>query len=109
MNQIKFVLFFLIVLLFSACASFWGSAEIYIGTVNMVKQKDVTGVFMGYFDKKTYSYKLEITTTDGVVLKGEYEDSANKYKPGDFVKVIIVEDKIDSMEILDRAIIDSHY
>jgi len=75
----------------------------------MVKKKEVTGFFMGYIGHRTYSYKLEITTTDGVVLKGEYEDVPDKYRPGDFVKVTVSENKIDDIEILERTLMDNHY
>ncbi len=109
MNRIKIILFVPIVLLFASC-SFWGEPpQNYIGTISMVKQKDVTGYVMGMMNSRTYSYKLEILTTEGLILRGEYEDGADKYKPGDFVRVVISGNKIDDLKILDRPIMDSHF
>ena len=109
MNRIKIILFLPIVLLFASC-SFWGEPpQSYLGTISMVKQKDVTGYVMGLVNKRTYSYKLEILTSEGLILQGEYEDSANKYKPGDFVQVIVDGNTIDDLKILDRPIMDSHF
>lgn len=109
MNRIKIVLFLPMLLLFASC-SFWGEPpQSYIGTISMVKQKDVTGYIMGAVSRRTYSYKLEILTSEGLILRGEYEDDADKYKPGDFVQVTVSGNKIDELKILDRPIMDSHF
>ena len=109
MNRIKLVLFIPIVLLFASC-TFWGEPpQSYLGTISIVKQKEVTGYIMGLVNKRTYSYKLEILTTEGLILQGEYEDSPNKYRPGDFVQVIVSDNKIDELKILERPIMDSHF
>jgi hypothetical protein len=109
MNQIKILLLSFVVLLFEAC-SFWGGVpETHIGTLSSVKQKDVTGNVMGFISSRTFSYKLEILTSEGTILRGVYEDGPNKYRPGDFVQVVISGDAIDDIKILERPIMDSHY
>ena len=98
-----------IVLLFASC-TFWGEPpQSYLGTISLVKQKDVTGYMMGLVNMRTYSYKLEILTSEGLILQGEYEDSADKYRPGDFVRVVVSGNKIDDLKILERPIMDSHF
>jgi len=109
MNRIKILLIIPIVLLFESCGFFGEVPESHIGTISAVKQKDVTGYVMGFVSSRTYRYKLEILTSEGILLHGEYEDSPNKYRPGDFVRVIISGNRIDDLKILERPIMDSHF
>ena len=95
-----------LVLFFNGCLFFAKPKEVLIGTINSVKQKDITNYVLNIIGYKTYSYKLEITTTQGIILKVKYKDKPNKYKPGDFVKVIIQDNRVSDIIILqDRELL----
>ncbi len=109
MNRIKILLIVPIVLLFTSCSWLSGPSQTYIGTVTWVKKKNTTGAVMGYLGQQSYEYKLEIVTSEGMILQGAYDEGDVILKPGDFVRVVVEGNAFDEIRLLDREIMNSHF
>ena len=103
MNKIKLLLNTLFVLLVvTGCFFQPKKEEIYLGTISKLYRKDDSNFAMKLINYHTYKFKMEITTTEGVIIKGFYKGKKYDFRPGDLVRVVIQDNRLKDVEVLDE-------
>jgi len=113
MKKIALVLITSFMLFNVACSSwkFWQKPqqEVYVGVLNLVKEKKEKHYWLNPFVSDDVIYELQLTIPRGIIISGTYYGKKGWLKTGDFVSITIEENRIIKVKKLDRSILFSNF